>query len=221
MTVHDHLSEQERHEAAEGALPPERVQPVRDHLDACDACAADVARIETLVRRAREAPAPVPALDDAWPSIRERIERRKVVPLAADAASDSARGAAGRWVKWGAAAATIIAVVAAALLWRSSRVTPPTTASRDSAAVLISITDSAKAYQEEAQLLLDQLELRRAMLRPEAATAIDRDLRVIDSAIAELQDAIAHDPDNPTLRRLLAASYRQKVEILKRIGNAG
>ena len=40
-------------------------------------------------------------------------------------------------------------------------------------------------------------------------------------AIAELKDAIAHDPNNPSLRRLLALSYRQKVDVLKRVGNAG
>jgi cytochrome c-type biogenesis protein CcmH/NrfG len=69
-------------------------------------------------------------------------------------------------------------------------------------------------------MLLNQLELRRSMLRPEAVVAIDHDLRVVDSAIAELKEAIAHDPNNPALRRLLASSYRQKVDVLKRVGNA-
>jgi len=35
-------------------------------------------------------------------------------------------------------------------------------------------------------------------------------------AIAELKDAIVRDPNNPALRQLLATSYRQKVELLKR-----
>jgi len=38
----------------------------------------------------------------------------------------------------------------------------------------------------------------------------------VDVAIAELKDAIARDPNNPALRQLLATSYRQKVELLKR-----
>jgi hypothetical protein len=80
--------------------------------------------------------------------------------------------------------------------------------------------DSTQAYQEEAQQLLNRLELQRAMLRPEAEVALERDLKKIDVAIAELQDAIRNDPRNPALRRLLASSYRQKVDLLKRVGNA-
>ena len=58
------------------------------------------------------------------------------------------------------------------------------------------------------------------MLRPEAAEALDRDLHVVDVAIAELKDAIARDPSNRALRQLLASSYRQKVDLLKRVANA-
>jgi hypothetical protein len=59
------------------------------------------------------------------------------------------------------------------------------------------------------------------MLRPEAVAAIDHDLRVVDSAIVEVQDALKHDPKNPALLRLLASSYRQKLDVLRRVGNAG
>ena len=81
--------------------------------------------------------------------------------------------------------------------------------------------DSTQSYEEEARTLLDHLELQRALVRPEARASIDRDLRLIDQAIAELKAAIAADPNNPALRQLLASSYRQKIELLKRAGNAG
>jgi hypothetical protein len=58
-------------------------------------------------------------------------------------------------------------------------------------------------------------------MRPELARAVERDLRTIDVAIAELQNAIRTDPNNPALRRLLASSYRQKVDLLKRASDAG
>jgi hypothetical protein len=58
-------------------------------------------------------------------------------------------------------------------------------------------------------------------MRPELARIVERDLRAIDVAIAELQGAIRTDPNNPALRRLLASSYRQKVDFLKRVSNAG
>ncbi|HEY4130456.1 MAG TPA: hypothetical protein VGM50_07550 [Gemmatimonadaceae bacterium] len=87
--------------------------------------------------------------------------------------------------------------------------------------VLSAVADSERLYQQEAQMLLNRLELERSMLRPETVKSVDRDLRVIDKAIAELKDAIARDPNNPALHQLLASSYRQKAELLKRVSNAG
>jgi len=116
------------------------------------------------------------------------------------------------------AAALVVAAVALGVR-ASWRPTPLSNAADTTS--LITVADSAHAYETEAQTLLNQLELRRSMLRPETVVAIDHDLRIVDSAIAELKEAIAHDPNNPALRRLLAASYRQKVDLLKRVGNAG
>jgi hypothetical protein len=117
------------------------------------------------------------------------------------------------------AAAVVIAVIA--LGDRGSQTRPSDSAQPNDANVsLIAAADSAHAYEEEAQTLLNKLELQRAMLRPEAAEALDRDLHVVDVAIAELKDAIARDPSNRALRQLLASSYRQKVDLLKRVANA-
>jgi hypothetical protein len=80
--------------------------------------------------------------------------------------------------------------------------------------------DSVRSYQEEADQLLDELKLERARLAPETRATIDDDLKTVDLAIAELQAAIARDPTNPALRSMLASSYRQKVDVLKKISNA-
>ena len=63
--------------------------------------------------------------------------------------------------------------------------------------------------------------MQRAMLRPNASAALDSDLAVIDHSIEELKAAIARDPKNLALQRLLAASYREKVQLLRRASNAG
>ena len=63
--------------------------------------------------------------------------------------------------------------------------------------------------------------MRRAMMNPQTRVLVDHDIAVIDKAIAELRDAIARDPNNAALRRLLASSYRQKVELVKRAGSSG
>jgi hypothetical protein len=88
------------------------------------------------------------------------------------------------------------------------------------AATVTNAADSTGFYEEQARILFNRLSLERALVRPEALASIDHDLHVVDSAIAELDAAVARDPANPVLRRLLASSYREKVDILKRVANA-
>jgi anti-sigma factor RsiW len=225
----EHLTEEERQTAADGTLPPERVQALDLHLRGCDACAADVARIGALMRRTREAPPRADDLGELWPSIRARIEERKLIPIAANGrgiAYSARRHRAAMWV--GAlstfAAAVVITVAVARERASSAAATSATAGDEQKGSTplpLIAASDSAHAYEEEARELLARLEVQRAVMRPEAARLLRRDLRTIDAAIAELEAAIATDPNNPALRQLLASSYRQKVELLKRAGNAG
>lgn len=223
MTDTTHLTEDDRHSLADGTLPPEQVPAADAHLRTCDACAADVARIRTFMSRLHDVPAPPASLDDVWPLIRARIEQNKVVRLAPSGASTATR-AGGRvawWVSSIAAVAAAIVITVVALGGRGSATQGSDTAGPNETNLsLIAAADSAHAYEEEAQTLLNKLELQRAMLRPEAAQALDRDLHVVDVAIAELKDAIARDPGNRALRQLLASSYRQKVDLLKRVANA-
>ncbi len=214
-----HLTEDERHRAADGTLDDDNRESVDAHIAACADCAADVAHIAALMRFTREAPAPSTQIDELWPSIRSRIDQSKVVPLATTtlASRDTLRRRA--W--WSASAGIAAALIVAVLVFSHPRVgNTPSTVATDSATSLVAVVDSAHAYEREAQILLDKLELQRAMLRPDAAKALERDLRVVDVAIAELKDAVARDPNNPALRQLLAASYRQKVDLLKRASNA-
>jgi hypothetical protein len=216
-----HLSEDERHDAADGSLALDHSAEVNAHLGACAECAADVARIKQLMTRIQQTPAP--QQPDLWPEIRSRIEREKVVQL--PAADVRVRRPRSMRLVWGAlalAAALVIGVVLPNLRREPSApnvaTAPKTTPTSPSVAL---VADSADAYEQEAKYLLNDLEMRRAMMRPQMAAAVDRDLKVIDQAIAELKEAIARDPNNPALRRMLASSYKQKVELLKRAVSAG
>lgn len=228
MTHESHLTEDERHGLADGSLEPAQRAAADAHLRACAECSADVNRIRSLMKRIDESKSGEGAapggIDELWPSIRARIEQQKVVPLGG--AGNGERGAGNG--KRGRRAMIIGGVLAAGLfgLWavrgRVAPVESPNIAGApDSGISLIAVVDSTHAYQEEAQALLNHLELERATLRPELSRALDRDLRTIDVAIAELQEAIRTDPANPALRRLLASSFRQKVDLLKRVSNAG
>jgi hypothetical protein len=216
-----HLTEDERHGLADGTAPPDVLARVRDHVRACDTCAADVGRLTSFMTRIRETKTDGPMTDDLWPGIRDRIEQNKLVPL--PVSSDRrTTGRAGRRVAWLVATAAAVGVILAGVVRsRGETWSGVATLSRtDSTMSLVAIVDSAHASEQEAQELLNKVELQRALIRPEARAALDRDLRVVDVAIAELKEAIARDPNNPALRRLLASSYRQKIDLLKRVGNA-
>jgi hypothetical protein len=223
MTGHHHLTEAERHGAADGTLAPDALSEISEHLGACEACATDVARLKTLMTRTREAPTSLTVDgEDLWPSIRARIEQEKVAPLrdALSLRGDSRRY--GLWLASLAIAASLI-VVAALARRRPSPVGPAAdaVARNASTARLTAVAESTRVYEEQARFLLNELELRRALMRPENAASADHELQVIDGAIAELRRAIERDPNNMALRALLASSYKQKVDLLKRITNAG
>lgn len=219
MTAPRHLTEAERHGVADGSVAPELEPVVAEHLGACTACAADVARIRTLMTRIRETPAAAPDPGgDLWPSIRARIEQEKMAPLHGPASTR--RGARPRFL-WAAAVVAAALVITTTIVVRRehSRATPET--ALPPGLTPAAIAESTSVYEEQARFLLNQLELRRALLRPQTASSADHDLHVIDNAIAELKRAIERDPTNIALRALLASSYKQKVDLLKRIGNAG
>jgi hypothetical protein len=218
MTGPRHLTEAERHGIADGTLTSELEPVVAEHLGACTACAADVARIRTLMTHTHEAPSElIDPGDDLWPSIRARIEQEKIAPLREHAATRAVRRPRLAWVGAGIAAAAVIATVA--LVRRGN---PPAAFDAPASSTnLRAVAETTQVYEEQVRFLLNQLELRRALMRPQTAASIDHDLEVIDDAIAELKRAIDRDPRNVALRVLLASSYKQKVELLKRVGNAG
>ena len=74
MNASRHLTEAERHDAADGTRSPEQSGDAAEHLGHCESCAADVARIKQLMTRIRELPAPANSGDDLWADIRSRIE---------------------------------------------------------------------------------------------------------------------------------------------------
>ncbi|HEY4306101.1 MAG TPA: zf-HC2 domain-containing protein [Gemmatimonadaceae bacterium] len=221
-----HLIEDERQELVDDTLPAEQRAALEKHLATCAECADDVARLRDVTMQCKASPSESGPIGELWPSIRARIEEDKLVALGATASSVLPALPATRtgWLR--ARHIAVVGTLAAAamltvvVLRPSHRIAVDATDAVNDTSALRLASDSVKSYEDEAKTLLNRLELQRAMMRPEAAASIDRDLKVIDQAIAELQLAIQNDPRNAALRSLLASSYRQKVELLKRAGNA-
>ncbi|HKV51875.1 MAG TPA: hypothetical protein VJO52_11810 [Gemmatimonadaceae bacterium] len=213
-----HLTEAERQGLADGSLAADHTAALATHLSACADCAADVARLRSIVQTVHDLPAPAATLDGLWPDIRARIKGGKVRALPAQHARPPA-GRHARRVAWLGAAVAAAACIAAGVYLRGRRpadVSPVP----NGAATLVPAGDSNGTSQADIQRLLDEIQMEKAMLPPATAAVADSDLRAIDAAIAELREALARDPNNPAIRQLLAESYRQQQDLLKRLHNA-
>lgn len=217
-----HLSEEDRQGTADGTLAATDRERVDAHLTSCRDCAADVASLTALMHgideSRRAAPRTAPELEALWPEIRRRIEGSKVVDMEVSRTAPRRL----RMDPWLIGVAASVAAITAVTVLRVARpaIHAPAVGVTPADSVYRLADDSIKGYQEEAARLLDELQLDRARLMPETQASIDEDLRTVDQAIAELQAAIARDPRNPALRAMLASSYRQKVDVLKKVSNA-
>lgn len=223
MTDAIHLSEAERQGVSDGTLEANAARRAGDHLTMCESCATDVARLTALMTRSRTAPLPSsgPEIAELWPAIRSRIEQSKVIAMPVSSRSTASHRRTWLMAGGSAVAAGLLILAYIRPLRERDRVPGAPSPAADSSVSVISVADSTQLYEEQARTLLNTLEMQRSMLRPNTAASIDRDLQVIDKSIAELKDALIRDPNNVALRTLLAASYRQKVDLLKRARNAG
>lgn len=94
---------------------------------------------------------------------------------------------------------------------------PVAIASRDAAPVRLAsdVDDLFARYDAAAAELAAAFAARRPALDAETAAVVDRALRAIDTAIADLRTALGRRPD-AAARQLLEAAYRQKVDLLGR-----
>jgi hypothetical protein len=73
-----------------------------------------------------------------------------------------------------------------------------------------------RSYSATLAELRRTLDTQGATLSPATVRVLERSLATIDTAIAEAREALATDPANEVLVRILSANYERKVELLQR-----
>ena len=73
-------------------------------------------------------------------------------------------------------------------------------------------------YQEAHRDLEAQLQTELARLSPDAREEIELNLAMIRGAIAEINEALAEEPDNPLLQELLLQTYKEELTLMQRVG---
>jgi hypothetical protein len=201
----------------DGTLPPAEARRVETHLAACGACRESERRLRQVLAHAAALPRSVTPPRDLWPGIARRIEGRA-----------GWRGLLG----WGpslALAAATVALAVAGVLWQAQPPAavhtvempgpgPAFAAVSTGAAVPDPVLAQAERdYESAANALLAALQQRQASLATGELERVRGNLQVIDRALAEVRQALASDPENPELNRMLVATHRKKVDVLRRV----
>ena len=210
-------------EYLDGDLPAEERETLAAHLRECADCAATLADLRRVSGRARALVDRDPAAD-LWPGIAARIGA--TTPASGTPVVPLARRAGRRWsftIPQLAAAAIALMVVSGGtvLMLHPSPATAPQVATPAPAApgALAPMNASQRArlggYDDAISDLEQVLAQGRGRLDTATVRVLERNLAVIDTAIAQAQRALAADSGNAYLNSHLAATKRRKLEVLR------
>ncbi|HEY6219517.1 MAG TPA: zf-HC2 domain-containing protein [Gemmatimonadaceae bacterium] len=205
---------------------------MRAHMESCASCRGLFLDLRTIQSEATRL-SPIAPGRDLWSGIADRIEA-PVVPLAGTTTRMRLRRPS--WTAAGIAAAALI-VVTASVTYRMAR--RPTTAVAPVSTVAASpVSPSVDSqpipapkvrlasnvpvaeYDRQIASLRAVLDSGRGRLDPATLAILERNLRMIDSAIAQCRGALASDPASQFLFESLNKAYQSKVRLLRVAANA-
>jgi hypothetical protein len=217
------------------ALSASRRAAAEAHIAGCADCAALVANLRGIIRDARELPLLTPSRE-LWGGIEARIEAPVVAlptrPVEAAERPEvtlpgAPRGVAVETVPWrrfAIAASLLVAATAGVTYALTSRYSPSAPA-RDTAVVGAPATgtlvqpaahrSATETFDREIEALRKLVDSRRGDLDPVTVGIVDKNLKLIDKAIAESKAALASDPASAFLIDRLNHAYDTKLQLLR------
>jgi len=187
----------------DGALPPDAVRNVDQHLAGCERCRREVDAIRSLLADARSMPLAIQPGRDLWGGIEERL------PGTTPAAALSARPSRYRHlVQLAAALFLLIAGATLATMYQRGR---------PSSGFAMEQQRYTQATADLARTLADD----PAHLSASTRAVVERNLAIVDQAIREAEEALTTDPGNAELEQMVLARYAQRLDLLKRATAAG
>jgi anti-sigma factor RsiW len=208
----------------DGELTDAERSALERHLGACPSCTAALDELARVVERARRMPARAPSTD-LWPGIAARIGVEAPMPamaplpksrrwnfslpqLAAACLAAAAISGGGVWLAAGRALGPAGPLPAAPRPVAVSPVAPLALPAGQPAA-------AEQKYDAAVADLQRVLEQGRGTLDTTTVRVLERNLAVIDRAIADARRALAADPSNSYLNAHLARTMRRKIDLLR------
>jgi anti-sigma factor RsiW len=199
----------------DGAISDTQRAQLEAHLAGCAACREVARDLETIHAEAASLPTMTPSRD-LWAGIEARIEA-PVVSL------NASRRPLARW-SWRqvAAAAAVLMAVTAGGTWfvavrSAGSPTERVATSSTPRAELVSVAaqKGMATYESEISALHNIIETRRGELDSATVTVLEKNLKLIDQAIAESKAALAADPASAFLADRVSRAYDTKLELLR------
>ena len=212
-------------ELADGTLGPVRRAELQTHLDACAACRALAADLQTIRRTAHDLDVTRPP-DHVWLQIADTLRREGRITSVAPGRSRS--------IAMLAIAATLLLAVGGALYTlypQDQQGTTVTTADGGTAtdpiaggnaptsdavqSIADDLTTAERHYQSAIAKLEQVAKTNDGSIDPATAAILEKNLQVIDQAIAESRTALKAEPESAPARDSLFEALRQKVTVLQ------
>ena len=211
------------HETVDGTIGSIRRAELEMHVAHCDACRA---LLEDL-QRIHDAAAALPVLDApdrAWLQIAGRLRQEGRIRQEAAVATPTRA-----YLPWLAAAAAVIIAAGSAvmLLGPGSPSAPATVTSAPAPAAtpapdartVESVQNEVEAAQQKFEQAIAELEkvakANQTALDTSTSATIEKNLGIIDQAIAENRAAVKSEPASVAARETLFEALRQKVSLLQ------
>lgn len=212
----EHTWQDRLSEYVDGTLSAAERAECEAHLARCPECTALALELRAVARRAARLRMSVPA-EDLWPGIAARIGRAEVV--------DIGRARRPRIHAWMAAAAVAVFLAGGAVVWGVLRQTMPaanpapvaTTVAppANGMTVLPAMARAEATYNQATADLRAILDEGRDQLDPNTVAVLERNLALIDTAIAETETALRNDPASAYLNSYLARTMQRKLALLR------
>ncbi|MFQ5701547.1 MAG: hypothetical protein ACE5HU_06870 [Acidobacteriota bacterium] len=214
MTCHD-IEEVLEEPATEG-IEGERRRELDRHIATCGNC-RELAAAQRSLRSATAAlPRHIPPARDLWPAILAAHEKR-------DPPAAQGRGIphAPRWraPRLAASAAVLVVCSAGIIAWfvrpaaGPGHLVPP----RRVATAGPALPDLGAAEEEFARATRRLLHARRDELSSETLALLERNLSVINNAIAQTRVVLEREPRNTGAARVLTSLYHRKLDLLRMV----
>jgi valyl-tRNA synthetase len=209
-------------ELVDGTLGAIRRAEMEAHLENCADCRALLADLER-IHDAAGALGPLPLPDGAWLQIAGRLRQQGRVQSPSAAPR---RGIAPARMAFLAVAAALVLAVGVSLLRIVPRTQPPAAPAPPTASVNPPDAQAIETVQNEVEQAQKQMETaishmeqiakaNQQALDSKTAATLDRNLNIIDQAIAENRAAVKAEPNSVTARNTLFEALKQKVSLLQ------